>query len=126
MRSPREVGAGLLFPARAAQGSSPAASTLERKQCRDRLGTLSLVVQANELPALAAELVRQQVTVITASGAGRHRTCRKGSWMHCLSTVIHSRFRGDEIQPHATTFAKGSLKENTALRSRFSAQMVPP
>jgi hypothetical protein len=56
--------------------------------------------QSNELPARAAELVRHQVTVITANDVGCHRTCRKGSWTHCLSTVIHSRFRGDEIQPH--------------------------
>jgi hypothetical protein len=56
--------------------------------------------QSNELPALAAERVRHQVAVITASGVGCHRTCRKASWRHCLPTVIHSRFRGDEIQPH--------------------------
>ena len=34
--------------------------------------------QSNELPALAAELVRHQVTAIMASGVGCHRTCRKG------------------------------------------------
>jgi hypothetical protein len=104
MRRPREVDAGLLFPPRAAQGSSPAASTLERKQSRDPLYATGEQVtmqfrhnpspwnastkyrlvegQSNELPALAAELVRHLVTVITASGVGCHRTCRKGSWMH--------------------------------------------
>jgi hypothetical protein len=84
-----DVDAGLLFPPRAAQGSSPAVPTLERKQGRailymqqeNRLlcnfGTSIAVErstkyrlvegQSNQLPALAAKLVRYQVTVVTAS-----------------------------------------------------------